>query len=166
LFNGNLRSQNQKEIISLGVQGTNAISVFGWKLAATGLNETVLKAKVANSQTDSEKEKWEYESCFLTDNVLPEFMKKNEKILIKVIWNKKRRNIVGAQIASKENHAETIYFFSLAILKKLTIDELPLVDLLFLPHFNKPYNFVTMLGLKALGFVKKEETQTFTRKDG
>jgi hypothetical protein len=29
LFNGNLRSQNQKEIISLGVQGTNAISVFG-----------------------------------------------------------------------------------------------------------------------------------------
>ncbi len=28
--------------------------------------------------------------------------------------------------------------------------ELPLVDLFFMPHFNQPYNYVTMAGLKWL----------------
>lgn len=40
--------------------------------------------------------------------------------------------------------------FALAMQKGLTIDELPLVDMFFLPHFNKPYNYVTLAGLDAL----------------
>ena len=37
----------------------------------------------------------------------------------------------------------TIHMFSLAIQEHVTIDKLALTDLFFLPHFNKPYNYIT-----------------------
>jgi len=51
-----------------------------------------------------------------------------------------------------------MYMLALAIQEGLTIDELPMVDIFFLPHFNKPYNFVTLAGLEVLGlnYFKKE----------
>lgn len=39
--------------------------------------------------------------------------------------------------------------FSLAIQEKKTIDELALLDLFFLPHFNSPYNYMTVAALNA-----------------
>lgn len=135
-----LNIANDKKTDSPGFQGANAISVFGWKMASVGITETVAKAM-----------NLDYDKIYFEDNALPEFMPHNEKVKLKIVWNKKDRCIIGAQIASKENHTEVMYMFSLAILKKLTIDELPLVDLFFLPHFNKPYNFVTLAGLEVLG---------------
>ena len=38
---------------------------------------------------------------------------------------------------------------SLAIQEKVTIDRLKLLDLFFLPHFNQPYNYITMAALNA-----------------
>jgi hypothetical protein len=65
---------------------------------------------------------------------------------------------VGSHVASTHNHTETMYMLALAIQEGLTIDELPMVDIFFLPHFNKPYNFVTLAGLEVLGlnYFKKE----------
>jgi hypothetical protein len=37
--------------------------------------------------------------------------------------------------------------FSLAIEQQLTIDKLKLLDIFFLPHFNQPYNYITMAAL-------------------
>lgn len=127
-------------LTSPGFQAANAISVFGWKMAGVGVSETVAKM----SQMD-------VETVFFEDNDRPEFLEPHFKVKIKIVWEKTSRKIIGAQIASKANHTEVIYMFSLAIMKGLTIDELPLVDIFFLPHFNKPYNFVTLAGLKALG---------------
>lgn len=132
--------QNKPLVKSPGFQGANAISVFDWKMSSVGVTEHVAKYMKLN-----------YETIVFEDNALPEFMVHNEKVRLKIIWDKKKRNILGAQIASKENHTEVMYMFSLAILKKLTIDELPLLDIFFLPHFNKPYNFVTLAGLEVLG---------------
>jgi len=42
-----------------------------------------------------------------------------------------------------------IHMFSLAIDRQETIDELALLDLFFLPHFNQPYNYVTLAALTA-----------------
>lgn len=125
---------------SSGFQGSNAINVFGWSLASTGITETVAK--------DLD---FDYEQIIFTDNDRPEFMNSYKKVLIKIIWDKKTRKIIGTQIASKNNHTEVIYMFSLAIMKGITIDELSLIDIFFLPHFNKPYNFITLSGLEALG---------------
>ena len=42
-----------------------------------------------------------------------------------------------------------IHMFSLAIEQEVTIDQLKLLDLFFLPHFNQPYNYITMAALSA-----------------
>lgn len=123
-----------------GFTGANGIEVFGWKMASVGV--TLASAK---------RFKMDVEEIVLTDADRPEFMSSQEPVTIRIVWNKKDRKIVGAQVASKNNHTETMYMFALAVQKGLTIDELPLVDIFFLPHFNKPYNFITLAGLEVLG---------------
>ena len=59
------------------------------------------------------------------------------------------RRIVGAQMASTEDISMGIHMFSLAIEQEVTIDQLKLLDLFFLPHFNQPYNYITMAALSA-----------------
>jgi len=57
--------------------------------------------------------------------------------------------ILGAQMASTYDISMGIHMFSLAIQEKVTIDKLALTDILFLPHFNKPYNYITMAAISA-----------------
>lgn len=52
-------------------------------------------------------------------------------------------------MASTYDMSMGIHMFSLAIQEKLTIDKLKLLDIFFLPHFNKPYNYITMAALGA-----------------
>ncbi|WP_338983720.1 FAD-dependent oxidoreductase [Spiroplasma endosymbiont of Othius punctulatus] len=129
-----------------GFTGANGISVFGFNMAAAGISETYAKSVGI-----------EVESIEFTDNDRPEFMEKYKQVWIKLIWEKKSRRIVGAQVASENNHTEVMYMFALAIQKEMVIDEIPLIDIFFLPHFNKPYNFITLAGLEVLGlnFFKK-----------
>ncbi len=134
----NIAHNNQHSFC--GVQGTSAVCVFGWKLFSTGINSQL-----------ADKLKLPYKTTFFEDQVLLSFMDSDQKVKIKLLWNTENRKIIGCQIASQHNHSEAIYFFSLAIMKGLTVDELPTVDLFFLPHFNKPDNFITQVGLKSLG---------------
>lgn len=124
----------------MGFTGANGIDVFGIKMASCGVTKAM-----------AEKINLDVEEKIFTDNDRPEFMSTQSNVLIKIIWNRSNRKIIGAQVASENNHTETMYMFSLAIQKELTIDELPLVDIFFLPHFNKPYNFITLAGLDVLG---------------
>ncbi|WP_308149988.1 FAD-dependent oxidoreductase [Spiroplasma sp. AdecLV25b] len=145
----NVTKTNPKERVAFpGVQGTNAISVFGWKLCATGLSELSAGAIFGKDKI---------EAYFYKDTVFPPFMAENHEVKIKIIWEKSSRRILGAEIGSTHDHTETISMFSLAILKQVTIDEIPLVDMFFLPHFNKPYNFVTAAALLATGLLTKED---------
>ncbi|MGL5685939.1 MAG: H2O-forming NADH oxidase, partial [Vagococcus fluvialis] len=48
-----------------------------------------------------------------------------------------------------EDMSSVIHMFSLAIEKQVTIDEIKLLDIFFLPHFNQPYNYITMASLGA-----------------
>lgn len=52
-------------------------------------------------------------------------------------------------MSSKQDISMGIHLFSLAIAKQVTIDELKLLDIFFLPHFNQPYNYITMAALQA-----------------
>ncbi len=122
-----------------GVQGSNAIHIFGLTLCSTGLTEN-----------EAIKAGFEVDSVTLTDYIRPEFMPNNEKVTIKIVWSTKSRRILGAQIASNEDITLAIHFFSLAIQERYSIDKLALTDLFFLPHFNKPDNFITKAGLMAI----------------
>ena len=85
-----------------------------------------------------------------TDLQKPEFIEHdNHEVKIKIVYDKDSRVILGAQIASKEDISMGIHLFSLAIQEKVTIEKLALTDIFFLPHFNKPYNYITMAALSA-----------------
>ncbi|MGX6970013.1 H2O-forming NADH oxidase [Vagococcus bubulae] len=126
------------EVASLGVQGSNAISIFGFNMSSTGLSfESATKRGLAVSYTDYE------------DLQKPAFMADNYNVKLRIVYETKSRRIVGAQICSEKDVSMLTHLFSLAIHKKLTIDELQLLDLFFLPHFNQPYNYITMAALNA-----------------
>jgi NADPH-dependent 2,4-dienoyl-CoA reductase/sulfur reductase-like enzyme len=126
------------ELSSIGVQGSNGISIFGYNMVSTGLNLAACeKAGIKVSHTDYE------------DLQRPAFMKENESVKLRIIYESDSRRIVGAQAASYENISMLIHMFSLAIEEKVTIDKLKLLDIFFLPHFNQPYNYITMAALSA-----------------
>ncbi len=128
------------DISMLGVQGSNAIKIFGLTLCSTGLTEG-----------EAKKAGFNVNSVTVCEDILPGFMPENEKVTLKVVWDKDSRRIIGAQMMSRENITLALHFFSLAVQEKYSIDKLALTDLFFLPHFNQPHNFITKAGLLALG---------------
>ena len=124
---------------SAGVQGSNGICIYDLKMVSTGL--TLAKAKslgidaLATDYDDLQK---------------PEFIEsENPSVKIRIVYDKNTRVIIGAQMASTYDMSMGIHMFSLAIQEKVTIDKLALTDIFFLPHFNKPYNYITMAAISA-----------------
>lgn len=124
----------------LGVQGSNAIHIYGLTLCSTGITEEIAKAQGYNCN-----------SVTVTELLKPAFMPDNDTVTLKVVWDKDSRRILGAQMASKTDITLALHLFSMAVQEKYSIDKLALLDLFFLPHFNQPANFITKAGLLALG---------------
>lgn len=123
---------------SIGVQGSNGISIFGYHMVSTGLTvKEATKAGLKVKHTEFE------------DLQRPGFMKENNNVKIRIVYEEDSRRVVGAQMASYEDVSMGIHMFSLAIGEKVTIDKLKLLDIFFLPHFNQPYNYITMAALSA-----------------
>ncbi|HBY89596.1 MAG TPA: NADH oxidase [Aerococcaceae bacterium] len=122
----------------VGVQGSNGISIFGLNLVSTGYS---IKAC---QRFGIDVDYVEHE-----DVQKSPYMSNNETVKIRIVFEKGTRRIVGAQIVSRYDMSATIHMFSLAIQQKVTIDTLKLTDIFFLPHFNQPYNYITMAALKA-----------------
>ncbi|MDR2534412.1 MAG: FAD-dependent oxidoreductase [Treponema sp.] len=124
---------------SPGVQGSNGICIYGYKMVSTGLN---LKA--------AEKAGFTPVYTQFEDTQKPSFIKEdNHKVKIRIVYDKHTRRVLGAQMASYQDVSMGIHLFSLAIEEKVTIDKLKLLDIFFLPHFNQPYNYITMAALSA-----------------
>ncbi len=128
-----------------GIQGANAIHVFGWTLAGVGLTEEQAKSPSCAHRNIG--------AILIEDYDKPEFIAERKKVWFKVVYDKTTKEIVGAQIASQANHAYEMYMLSLAIQKKVKIDELGFIDTYFLPHLNNPINFITKVTLKYLGII-------------
>jgi NADPH-dependent 2,4-dienoyl-CoA reductase/sulfur reductase-like enzyme len=124
---------------SLGVQGSNGISIYGYNMVSTGLSLKAAKKAGYNAvATDCE------------DLQKPAFIKNdNYTVKLRIVYDKDTRRVLGAQMASRENISMGIHLFSLAIEEKMSIDTLKLLDIFFLPHFNQPYNYITMAALGA-----------------
>ncbi|MGL5042084.1 MAG: FAD-dependent oxidoreductase [Culicoidibacterales bacterium] len=123
-----------------GVQGSNAIHIYGLTLCSTGMTEQIAKSQGFNCN-----------SVTVTELLKPAFMPDNDEVTLKIVWDKDSRRILGAQIASKTDITLALHLFSMAVQEKYSIDKLALLDLFFLPHFNQPANFITKAGLRALG---------------
>ncbi len=124
---------------SIGVQGSNGISIYGYNMVSTGMS--VKKAEALSIPVDYVDFEDYQKPMFIESN--------NEKVKIRIVYERDSRIIVGAQLASIYDISAAIHMFSLAIQEKVTIDKLKLLDTFFLPHFNQPYNYITMAALSA-----------------
>ena len=124
---------------SLGVQGSNGISIFGLNMVSTGLTQEKAKRFGYNPEVTA-----------FTDFQKASFIEHdNYPVTLKIVYDKDSRLVLGAQMASKEDMSMGIHMFSLAIQEKVTIERLALLDYFFLPHFNQPYNYMIKAALKA-----------------
>ena len=128
------------ELESVGVQGSNGLSIYGLNMVSTGLTEA-----------SAIKYGFDVESTSFEDLQKPAFIEQepNEQVKIKIVYDKNTRRVLGAQIASRYDISMGIHMFSLAIQEHVTIDKLKLLDIFFMPHFNQPYNYITMAALNA-----------------
>lgn len=124
---------------SVGVQGSNGINIFDYKMVSTGLNmQAAKKAGFDAVYTQFE------------DTQKPGFIcEENHKVKLRIVYDNKTRRVLGAQMASYQDISMGIHMFSLAIEEGVTIDKMKLLDIFFLPHFNQPYNYITMAALSA-----------------
>lgn len=127
------------ELKTEGVQGSNGISIFGFNMLSTGMTLTRAKRLGFNAEaTDFE----DYQKALFIEH-------DNYKVKLRIVYDKDTRVILGAQMCSDHDISLGIHMFSLAIQEKVTIDKLKLFDVFFLPHFNQPYNYITMAALNA-----------------
>ncbi|MEJ8555385.1 FAD-dependent oxidoreductase [Tepidibacter sp. Z1-5] len=122
----------------MGTQGTSGIKIYEYNIASTGLNENYAKELGIDISTVT-----------VEDNYRPEFMPTYNLAKLKVVYEKKSRIILGAQIISKTDLTQCINTISVCIQNKMTIDELAFIDFFFQPHFNKPWNLLNLAGLSA-----------------
>lgn len=127
-----------KNVEYCGTQGSNAICVFGYNMASTGWSEET-----------AVKKGMKVRSNFFRDAERPEFMPSYEDVLVKIVYEADTGRLVGAQIASNHNHTEAIHAFSLAIQNGMTVQQFALSDFFFLPHYNKPLSWMTMVAYTA-----------------
>lgn len=121
-----------------GTQGTSGLYLFGYKIGSTGV--TVNSAPHFGLNVDS---------VVVEDNYRPEFMPTNEKVLMKLVYDKDSKVIVGGQVMSKYDITQSANTLSLAVQNKMTIEDLAYVDFFFQPHFDRPWNYLNILAQAA-----------------
>ena len=134
------RNINEPTLKYMGTQGTSGIKIYEQCISSTGLTEGVAKATT----------NYNVASVTLEDNYRPEFMPTYEKALIKLVYDKDTRRILGGQIASKIDLTQFMNTLSVVIQNNMTIEELAMTDFFFEPHFNMPWSILNSVALKAL----------------
>ena len=122
-----------------GTQSTSGLHLFGYNIGSTGVTDASADAFGLDTR-----------SVLLEDWYRPEFMPTNEKVLMKLVYEKDTLRIVGGQVMSKYDVTQSANTLSLAIHGRRTIEDLALVDFFFQPVFNRPWNYLLLLAQKAL----------------
>lgn len=124
----------------MGTQGTSGIKIYDVSIASTGL--TVESAKATTNL--------DIDSITIHENNRPEFMPTFDEVMIKLVFEKESKRIVGGQIASKIDMTEFMNTLSVVIQNEMTLEELAMTDFFFQPHFNKPWGILNSVALKKI----------------
>ncbi|MDY4522239.1 MAG: FAD-dependent oxidoreductase [Atopobium sp.] len=130
------------EIPSLGVQGSSGLCLYGLKMVCTG--QTVSTAAEHGIEA---------EMCEYTAKQKPGFMDEagaNPEVHMRIVYRKDDHSVIGAQLMSEHDMSAALHMFSLAIQEHVSIEHIALCDIFFMPHFNEPYNYITMAALSAV----------------
>lgn len=123
----------------MGTQATSAMELFGYTIASTGLTyEHAIAGKINAGVV-------EYH-----DYYRPKYMPTTEMLTIRLVYNKDNRLILGAQLFSKHEVAQSANTISVCIQNKNTIDDLAFMDMLFQPNYDNPFNYLNLVAQMAV----------------
>ena len=123
----------------VGTQGTSGIKIYDLNISSTGLTEGV-----------AQQAGIEYETITIHDHNRPEFMPSYDDVLLKLVYEKHTKRLLGGQILSKYDLTAQMNSLSLAIQNKMTIEQLAFADFFFQPHYSKPWNLLNTAALAAI----------------
>lgn len=129
----------ENKIKYMGTQGTSGIKIFDLSIASTGLTEGVAKDSGMN-----------YGVVLIKDQNRPTFMPTYDDVLLKIVYDKDSRIVLGGQILSDYDVTDKMNVLSVVIQNKMQIEQLAFVDFFFQPHFNKPWNLLNLAALEAI----------------
>ena len=129
----------ENKIAHPGTQGTSGIKIYEHDMASTGITEEEARRKGIDIDTVT-----------VVDNYRPEFMPTYEQVTLKVVFEKDSRRLIGAQLHSKIDLTQAINTLSVCIQNDMTVTDLAFIEFFFQPHFNKPWNFINLVGLQTL----------------
>ncbi|WP_268912473.1 FAD-dependent oxidoreductase [Lentilactobacillus sp. SPB1-3] len=124
---------------SMGTQATSALMIYGYTIASTGLTLRNALRKGLNATSVT----WE-------DDYRPDYMPSTEKLTIKLVYDRDSRRVLGAQLISKYEVAQSANAISIVIQNRNTIDELAYIDMLYNPHYDQPFNYLNLVAQQAV----------------
>lgn len=138
LRTGTIIGKNIKEatVKHPGTNATSSIKVFKQNISTTGLTKKIALSRGINA-----------ESITVVDNHLLEFMEGSTETSLTVVYDIDSRRVLGGQYITEAFLPQTINVISMMLHYGTKIDELPYLDFYFLPHFNKPWNIINLIGL-------------------
>lgn len=123
----------------MGTQSASGLKLYGNTMVAAGM-----------TLEHAQNEGFDAESVTIEDNYRPEFMPTTTTVLMTLVWDKTNRKILGAQLMSKYDVSQSANLISVCIQNENTIDFLAFVDMLFQPQFDRPFNYLNLLGQAAM----------------
>lgn len=132
------------------VSGTSGLALFDYKFAGTGVKD--IDADTLGVEVDSQ---------YYEEQILPDFMRDDTKIAMKIHFEKDSHRIVGAQLMSQKDVTMAINTLSLAISANWTLEDLALADFFFQPEYGNTWNFLNVLAQQALGETFGSDQQLF-----
>ncbi|MDH5113070.1 FAD-dependent oxidoreductase [Lactococcus lactis] len=125
-----------------GSLGTAIVRVFDLQVASTGLSEFQLRGLKIN-----------HKIVHVTANNHAGYYPDATSIVLKLIFEPERGQIFGAQAIGKEGVDKRIDILSTAIKAKLTVFDLPELELTYAPPFGSAKDPVNMAGYAAINLL-------------
>lgn len=122
----------------MGTQSSSGLKLYDKTIVSTGLTMAAAKEQGVNAH-----------EVIVKDNYRPEFMPSTEPVLMSLVYDPDSRRILGGSLLSTYDVSQSANTLSVCIQNRNTIDDLAMVDMLFQPQFDRPFNYLNILAQAA-----------------
>lgn len=125
-----------KNVVFKGYLGSNIVKFFDYTFASVGVKPNELK-------------EFEYEMVEINAGVHAGYYPGNTKLHLRVYFDKSNRRIIRAAAVGEKGADKRIDILSMAMINKMTIDELTEFEVAYAPPYSHPKDLINMIGYKA-----------------
>ncbi len=122
----------------MGTQSSSGLKLYNRTIVSTGLTMAAAEQQGIRAR-----------QVIMTDNYRPEFMPSTDPVLMSLVYDPETRRILGGSLMSTYDVSQSANTLSVCIQNNNTIDDLAMVDMLFQPQFDRPFNYLNILAQAA-----------------